>query len=65
VEIPSLTSTVILLWHIPSWEWWLHKAPLAEEKGTQDYSYVWMLLTSIFIRCLTPHMNGKLTGVTA
>ena len=38
---------------------------IVEEKGTQDYSYVWMLLTALFLRCVNPYLCGKLTGVTA
>lgn len=65
VESTNMTSTVIMLLHIPSWEWWIHKPLIVEEKGTQDYSYVWMLLISLFLRCTNPQLQGKLTGVTA
>jgi len=65
VTIGSLTSTVIMLLHIPSFEWRIHVPLIVEEKPTEEWSYRWDLITSIFLRCKTPHLSGKLTGVTA
>jgi hypothetical protein len=65
VEATNLTSTVILLLHVPSLQWWVHKPLEVIPQAVNDYSFTWAFVIGLIMRITKPHLCGKLTGVTA